>query len=60
MVGAYAVVIISKDNPESLIGARREVRWWLGGEDEFFIASDATPLIEYTRMWFISKMRIVG
>jgi glucosamine--fructose-6-phosphate aminotransferase (isomerizing) len=49
VVGAYAIVIISKDNPNLLIAARKGSPLVIGlGKDEFFIASDATPIIEYT------------
>jgi len=50
VVGAYAIVIVSKDHPDMLIAARKSSPLLVGiGEDEFFIASDASPLIEYTR-----------
>jgi len=50
VIGAYAIVIISKDEPDMLIAARKSSPMVVGiGEGEFFIASDATPLIEYTR-----------
>ena len=50
VIGAYAIVIISKDDPDILIAARKSSPLVIGiGEDEFFIASDASPLIEYTR-----------
>ncbi len=50
VIGAYAIVIASKDDPNKLIAARKSSPMVIGiGEDEFFIASDATPLIEYTR-----------
>ncbi len=50
VIGAYAIVIISKENPDLLIGARKSSPLVIGiGKDEFFIASDASPLIEYTR-----------
>ncbi|TAF66265.1 MAG: glutamine--fructose-6-phosphate transaminase (isomerizing) [Cytophagales bacterium] len=49
VVGAYAIVIISKQNPRELIAARKGSPIVVGvGENEFFIASDATPIIEYT------------
>lgn len=49
VIGAYAIVILSKDNPRQLIAARKGSPLVIGlGEDEFFIASDATPIIEYT------------
>jgi glucosamine--fructose-6-phosphate aminotransferase (isomerizing) len=50
VVGAYAIVIISKSNPDLLIGAKKGSPLVVGiGNDEFFLASDATPIIEYTR-----------
>ncbi len=49
VVGAYAIAIISKDDPELLIAARKGSPLVVGlGKDEFFLASDATPIIEYT------------
>ncbi|MEM9857323.1 MAG: glutamine--fructose-6-phosphate transaminase (isomerizing) [Bacteroidota bacterium] len=49
VVGAYAIVIMSKDNPDLLIAARKGSPLVIGvGKDEFFLASDATPIIEYT------------
>lgn len=50
VVGAYAIVIISKENPDQLIAARKSSPIVIGiGEKEYFVASDASPLIEYTR-----------
>lgn len=51
VIGAYAIVIMSKDNPDLLIAAKKSSPLVIGvGEkDEFFIASDATPIVEYTR-----------
>lgn len=50
VVGAYAIVILSKKDPNYLIGARKGSPMVIGiGEDEHFIASDATPIVEYTR-----------
>jgi glucosamine--fructose-6-phosphate aminotransferase (isomerizing) len=50
VVGAYAIVILSKSNPNYLIGARKGSPMVVGiGENEHFIASDATPIVEYTR-----------
>lgn len=50
VVGAYAIVIVSKDEPDMLIAARKSSPMVVGiGEGEFFVASDASPLIEYTR-----------
>lgn len=49
VVGAYAIVILNKNNPDQLIAARKGSPLVIGiGEDEFYIASDASPIIEYT------------
>jgi glutamine---fructose-6-phosphate transaminase (isomerizing) len=49
VIGAYAIVVISKDNPDEIIAARKGSPMVLGiGKDEYFIASDASPIIEYT------------
>ena len=51
VVGAYAIVILSKNHPEHLIAARKGSPLVVGiGTDrgEFFLASDATPIVEYT------------
>lgn len=50
VVGAYAIVILSKDNPNELFAAKKGSPMVIGiGQDEFFIASDATPIVEYTK-----------
>ncbi len=50
VVGAYAIVVISKDDPHRLVAARKSSPLVIGiGEGEYFIASDATPIIEHTR-----------
>jgi len=50
VIGAYAIVIISQEDPDEIIGARKGSPLVVGiGEDEFFIASDPTPIIEYTK-----------
>jgi glucosamine--fructose-6-phosphate aminotransferase (isomerizing) len=49
VVGAYAIAVIDVENPDEIIVARLGSPLAIGiGEDEFFIASDATPFIEYT------------
>jgi glutamine---fructose-6-phosphate transaminase (isomerizing) len=51
VIGAYAIVVLSKDNPDELICARKGSPIVIGvGKEkkEFFVASDATPIIEYT------------
>jgi glucosamine--fructose-6-phosphate aminotransferase (isomerizing) len=51
VVGAYAIVIISRNDPNKLIGARKgsPMVLGIGEEGEYFIASDASPIIEYTK-----------
>ncbi|HEX7367106.1 MAG TPA: glutamine--fructose-6-phosphate transaminase (isomerizing) [Pelobium sp.] len=50
VIGAYAIVIMSKDDPEMLIAARKGSPMVIGvGVKEYFIASDATPIVEYTK-----------
>ncbi|MFN8714742.1 MAG: glutamine--fructose-6-phosphate transaminase (isomerizing) [Bacteroidota bacterium] len=50
VVGAYAIVILNEDNPDQLIAARKSSPLVIGvGEDELFVASDATPIVEYTK-----------
>ena len=50
VVGAYAIVILSRDEPDVLIAARKGSPLVIGvGENEFFFASDATPIVEFTR-----------
>lgn len=49
VVGAYAIVVMSLENANLLIAARKGSPLVLGvGKNEFFMASDATPIIEYT------------
>jgi len=49
VIGAYAIVLINKEEPDTLIAARKGSPLVIGvGEDEYFLASDATPIIEYT------------
>lgn len=50
VVGAFAIVIMDKNNPDELIAARKGSPMVLGvGKNEYFIASDASPIIEYTK-----------
>jgi glucosamine--fructose-6-phosphate aminotransferase (isomerizing) len=49
VVGAYAIVLINLEEPDTLIAARKGSPLVIGvGKDEYFLASDATPIIEYT------------
>ena len=50
VIGAYAIVVFDRRKPNELIAARLGSPLAIGiGEDEFFVASDATPFIEYTK-----------
>lgn len=50
VIGAYAIVIMSADEPDQLIAARKGSPMVIGvGKSEYFIASDATPIVEYTK-----------
>lgn len=50
VIGAYAIVIASKKDSDKLVAARKGSPLVIGiGEGEYFIASDATPIIEYTK-----------
>ena len=49
VVGAYGLVVVSREDPNLLIAARRSSPLVIGlGSNEYFIASDATPIAEYT------------
>ena len=49
VIGAYAIAILDKDDPDQIIAARKSSPLVVGiGEDEFFLGSDASPIIEYT------------
>ncbi len=50
VVGAYAIAVIEKNNPNRIIAARKSSPLVVGiGENETFLASDATPFVEYTK-----------
>lgn len=51
VVGAYAIVVISKDEPNKLVAARKSspLVVGIGNDGDFFLASDATPIVEYTK-----------
>jgi glucosamine--fructose-6-phosphate aminotransferase (isomerizing) len=50
VIGAYAIVVIDKNDPDTLIAARKGSPLVVGvGQNEYFIASDASPIIEYTK-----------
>lgn len=50
VIGAYAILVIDKENNEEIIAARKGSPLVIGiGKGEYFVASDATPIVEYTR-----------
>ncbi len=50
VVGAYGIVVLCADEPDTIIAARLGSPLLLGiGENEYFVASDSSPIIEYTR-----------
>lgn len=61
VVGAYAIAVIEKGHPDVIVAARKGSPLVVGiGEDEFFLASDATPIIEYTnQVVYIGEEEIV-
>lgn len=49
VIGAYAIAVLDKSRPDEMIAARKSSPLVVGiGRDEFFLASDATPIVEYT------------
>ena len=49
VIGAYAIAIIDKRQPDQIIAARKQSPLVVGiGDDEFFLGSDASPIVEYT------------
>lgn len=49
VIGAYAIAILDKEHPDTLIAARKGSPLVVGiGKNEYFLASDATPIVEYT------------
>ena len=61
VIGAYAIAVIEKGCPDVIVAARKGSPLVVGiGEDEFFLASDATPIIEYTdKVVYIGDEEIV-
>ena len=49
VIGAYAIAVLDKNNPRQIIAARKQSPLVVGiGEGEFYLGSDATPIVEYT------------
>lgn len=50
VIGAYAIVVVAANDPDTLIAARKGSPLVIGiGTDEYFVASDATPIVEHTK-----------
>lgn len=51
VVGAYAIVVMDKEDPETLVAAKKgsPMVIGIGSTGDFFIASDASPIVEYTK-----------
>ena len=50
VIGAYAIVVIDKNEPNKIVAARKQSPLVIGiGENEYFVASDATPIVEHTK-----------
>lgn len=65
--GAYAIVLMDKENPDHLIAARKGSPMVMGmrtssaGTPEYFIASDASPIVEYTKdVLYLNDMEILS
>ncbi|NLT02883.1 MAG: glutamine--fructose-6-phosphate transaminase (isomerizing) [Bacteroidales bacterium] len=49
VIGAYAIAVVEKNNPDTIVAARKSSPLVVGiGDDEFFLGSDASPIIEFT------------
>ena len=63
VIGAYAIVVLDRSNPDCLVAARKSSPLVVGiGDDrqEYFIASDASPIVEYTtRMVYLNDEEVV-
>ena len=62
VIGAYAIAILDKDHPDTLIAARKGSPLVVGiGKGEYFLASDATPIVEYTdKVIYIEDEEVVA
>ena len=61
VVGAYAIAVLDRQNPDMIVAARKGSPLVVGiGEGEYFLASDATPIVEYTnKVIYINDEEIV-
>ena len=62
VIGAYAIAILDKEHPDTLIAARKGSPLVVGiGNEEYFLASDATPIVEYTdKVIYIDDEEVVS
>lgn len=61
VIGAYAIVIIDKESPDQLVVARKASPLVIGiGEGDFYVASDATPLVGFTKKVVYLKDEEIG
>lgn len=50
VIGAYAIAVLDREQPEQIIAARKSSPLVVGiGDNEYFLASDALPIVEYTK-----------
>lgn len=61
VVGAYAIAVIERNQPDIIVAARKGSPLVVGiGDDEYFLASDATPIVEFTdKVVYIGEEEIV-
>jgi glutamine---fructose-6-phosphate transaminase (isomerizing) len=61
VIGAYAIAVVERNQPDIIVAARKGSPLVVGiGENEYFLASDATPIIEYTnKVVYIGEEEIV-
>ena len=61
VVGAYAIAVLDKQHPDTIVAARKGSPLVVGvGDNEYFLASDATPIVEYTdKVIYIEDEEIV-
>lgn len=60
VTGAFAIVIVSHEEPDLLIAARKGSPMVIGiGENEYFVASDASPIVEYTKQVYYPEDNVL-
>ena len=62
VVGAYAIAVLERSHPDRIVAARKASPLVIGiGDDEFYLGSDATPIIEYTnRVIYLEDDEVVN